>query len=141
MKQITPEQFYTDHYAVDEDSRYSRHDRLKSWNSYVYTDGDRIVAIALKKDMDSLLRQRITLGTIDKLEDNPHVGKTVQLRNTRDWSSRNNKWMPRTVPVRMRVQEALLIKDDKVISYDELKPGDNVYSVRDDFEGKFLIVK
>lgn len=66
---------------------------------------------------------------------------TVSLRDAQDWSRRNDKWMPKTVPVRMRVEKALLIKDDKVISWDELKPGDNIYSVRDDFEGKFLMVK
>ncbi|MDD4569604.1 MAG: hypothetical protein PHE70_05710 [Tepidanaerobacteraceae bacterium] len=141
MNRITPEQFYTEHYAVDEDSSYARHDKLKSWHVYAYTDGDRIVAIALKKDMDSLLRQRITLGTVDKLEEDPYVGMTVSLRDAQDWSRRNDKWMPKTVPVRMRVEKALLIKDDKVISWDELKPGDNIYSVRDDFEGKFLMVK
>ncbi|MGI5858472.1 MAG: hypothetical protein ACOX8P_04015 [Tepidanaerobacteraceae bacterium] len=141
MEQITPEQFITEHYAVDEDSSYARRYGLKSWYAYAYTEGDRIVAIALKKNMDSLLRQRVTLGTIERLEDDLHVGKTVILRDARDWSSRNEKWMAKTLPVRIRVEKAILIKDDKVISWDELKLGDNIYSVRDDFEGKFLLVK
>lgn len=141
MKQITPEEFFAEHYAVDEDSSYARRQGLKSWYSYAYTDGDRIVAIALKKSMDSLLRQRITIGTVDRVEEDSLVGRTVVLRDARDWSSRNEKWMAKTLPVRMRVEKALLIKDDRLISWDELRPGNNIYSVRDDFEGKFLLVK
>ena len=105
MEQITPEQFITEHYAVDEDSSYARRYGLKSWYAYAYTEGDRIVAIALKKNMDSLLRQRVTLGTIERLEDDLHVGKTVILRDARDWSSRNEKWMAKTLPVRIRVEK------------------------------------
>lgn len=141
MKQITPEQFFTEHYAVDEDSSYARRQGLKSWYSYAYTDGDRIVAIGLQKNMDSLLRQRVTIGTVDRVEEDSLVGKTVIVRDARDWSSRNEKWMAKTLPVRMRVEKAILIKNDKVISWDELKFGDDIYSVRDDFEGKFLLVK
>lgn len=141
MKQITPEQFITEHYAVDEDSSYARRQGLKSWYSYAYTDGDRIVAIALKKTMDSLLRQRVTIGIVDRVDEDYLVGKTVVLRDAQDWSSRNEKWMTKSLPVRMRVEKAILIKDDRVISWDELRPGDNIYSVRDDFEGKFLLVK
>ncbi|HHX24732.1 MAG: hypothetical protein ACOX2A_01465 [Tepidanaerobacteraceae bacterium] len=141
MKQISSEQFYTDYYAVDEESRSSRRRGLKSWYAYAYTDGDRIVAIVLKKNMDSLLRQRVTAGTVDILEDDLFVGKTVLLRNARDWSNRNNMWMPRTLQVRMRMENALIIKGDKVISWEDLRAGDNIYSVRDDFECKFIIVK
>lgn len=141
MKEITHEEFITGHYAVDEDSSYARRHGLNSWYAYAYTDGDRIVAIALKKNMDSLLRQRVTIGTIERLEDDAHVGKTVILRNARDWSSRNEKWMEKGLPVRIRVEKSLLIKDDKMISWDELKPGDDVYCIRDDFESIFLLVK
>lgn len=141
MERITHEEFITGHYAVDEDSSFRRRQGLRSWYAYAYTDGDRIVAIALKKDMDSLLRQRITLGTIETLEDNALVGKTIILRDARDWSSRNEKWMEKGLPVRMRVEKSLLIKDDKMISWDELKPGDDVYCIRDDFECIFLLVK
>ncbi|WP_296971755.1 hypothetical protein [Tepidanaerobacter sp. EBM-38] len=141
MKQITPQEFFAMDYAVDEDSSSSRRQGLKSWHAYAYTDGDRIVAIALKKDMDSLLRQRVTIGTVDKVEEDALVGIKVTLRDAKDWSSRNEKWMPKSLPVKMRVEKALLIKDDRTISRDELKPGDNIYAVRDDFEGKFLLVK
>jgi len=141
MEIITPEEFVAGDYAVDEDSSSARRRGLKSWYAYAYTDGDRIVAIALKKDMDSLLKQRITLGTIDSLEDNELVGKTVILRNARDWSSRNQKWMEKGLPVRMRVEKSLLIKDDRIISWEELRPGDDLYCIRDDFECIFLLVK
>lgn len=140
-REIISEEFFSKDYAIDDDRSSNRRKGIRSWHSYAYTDGDRIVAIALQKDMDSLLRQRITTGTIEKIEEDSSVGKIATLRDARDWSSRNEKWMVKSIPVRMRVEKTLMIKGDRTISTDELKPGDTVYVVRDDFNGKFLLVK
>lgn len=137
MKRITPEEFFAMDYATDESSSST----TRSWYAYAYTDGDRIAAAALKKDMDSLLRQRVTIGTINKIEDDGAVGASVTLTDAKDWSSRNEKWMPKSLPVKVRIEKTLLIKDDRVISFEDLQAGDNIYMLRDDFEGKFLLVK
>jgi len=141
-KRITPEAFFAMDYAIDRDSRSGRRRRdLRSWHSYAYTDGDRVVAIALQEDMDSILKQRITIGNVEKIEGDSLVGKIITVRDAKDWSSRNDKWMAKTIPVRMQVENALIVKGDRVISLEELKPGDTIYSVRDDFYGRFILVK
>lgn len=137
MKKITPEEFFAMDYGVGESSSSGR----KSWYAYAYTDGDRIAAVVLKKDMDSLLRQRVTIGTINKIENDGAIGASVTLTDAKDWSSRNEKWMPKSLPVKVRIEKALLIKDDRVISFEDLQAGDSIYMLRDDFEGKFLLVK
>lgn len=137
MKKITPEEFFAMDYGVGESSSSDR----KSWYAYAYTDGDRIAAVVLKKDMDSLLRQRVTIGTINKIENDGAIGASVTLTDAKDWSSRNEKWMPKSLPVKVRIEKALLIKDDRVISFEDLQAGDSIYMLRDDFEGKFLLVK
>lgn len=139
-RRITPEEFYSGEYAVEEGSRSYRRGRT-SWHSYAFTDGDRVVAISLMEDMDSLLRQRITLGIVDQVEEDPHMGKTVYLREARDWSRRNEAWMPKSIPVRIRVENTLAVRDNAPLDLEDLRPGDTVYCVREDYEGKIMLVK
>lgn len=140
-KEISRKEFYSKDYAVDEKSDYAKDKGLKDWYGYMYTDGDRIVAVAVKKRMDSLLRQRITAGTVESVEDDPMTGITITVKDARDWSSRKNQWMPKNQPVRMGIDTALVIKENNIISYQDVKPGDIVYSVRDDFYCKILLIK
>lgn len=140
-KQITPEEFFAKDYAVDEDSDYAIDYDKKSWHAYIYADGDRSCAILAQKNMDSLLAQRITTATVDRIEQDPLVGNVAILRDVRDWSRRNEKWMPKTITVRVKIDDALMVKDDKAISTTELRPGDTIYCVRDDMDAKFILIK
>jgi hypothetical protein len=140
-KIITPQEFFSYDYAVDEDSRRVKDNNLHDWYGYAYTDGDRIVAIAVQKDMDSLLGQRISNGTITSIENDPLVGWTIAVRDSRDWSNRHERWMARTTDLRVNLSQALIIKGDRMILPEELKAGDRIYMVRDDFRGKVVLVK
>jgi len=140
-EKISPEKFYAGDYAVDEDTDYAKDNNLKDWYAYMFTDGDRIVGITVKKNMDSLLRQRASNGIIGSISDDPLVGWTVELKNGADWSDRKEKWIAKTVDTSINVEKALIIKDGKVISADELRIGDRLYIIRDGFEAKVVIVK
>ena len=138
---ITVNEFYSMDYSVDEDSRYARDNNLKSWYGYIYTDGDRIASIGVMKELDSLLRQRVTNGIIEIIEDDYHVGWTTVLRNASDWSNRHEQWIPKNASLRVNLEGAIVIKNGKLILAEELKSGDRLYLVRDDFRGKVVIVK
>lgn len=140
-KLISTKEFQTGNYAVDEDSSYAREKRLRDWYGYLFTDGNNIVAMGIKKDRDDLLRQRITAGTISNLSTDPFVGEVIYLKDSRDWSSRNSSFMPKTQDLRLMLEDAIIVKNDKLISKEELKPGDRLYLVRDDFKCKFILVK
>lgn len=140
-RQISRKEFYSEDYAVDETSKYAKDKGLRDWYGYMYTEGDRIVAVAVKKRMDSLLAQRITVGTVESVEDDPLTGITLTVKDARDWSSRKDQWMPKTQPVRMSIDRSIVIKENKVISYEDIRPGDTVYGIRDDFYCKILFVK
>lgn len=140
-KQVTPEEFFAKDYAVDEDSDYAIDYDKKGWHAYIYADGDRSCAILAQKNMDSLLAQRITTATIDRIEEDPLVGTVAILRDVRDWSRKNEKWMPKTTTVRIKIDDALLVKDDKAIFHEELRKGDTIYCVRDDMDAKFILIK
>jgi hypothetical protein len=140
-KKVSAKEFFAKHYAVDEDSSYVRDNNLKDWNAYIYTDGDRIASILLQKNMDSLLKQRVTNGIVERVQDDSLIGWTIYLRDAKDWSSRNEKWMAKNSTIRINLSKAMIIKNGKMIKPEELQRGDRLYIVRDDFNGKVLIVK
>ncbi|WIF96023.1 hypothetical protein [Caminicella sporogenes] len=141
-KQISTKDFYSENYAVDEDSDYAEEHKLRDWYGYMYTDGDKIIAISVKEKLDSLLRQRVTTGVVieDAVEDSL-VGYTVKLGNARDWSRSKNKWMMKNSSLKLRIEDALIIKENKVINPEDLKAGDRLYIVRDDMQCKVIVVK
>lgn len=140
-KKLSIKEFYSGSYAVDEDSKYAKENKLKDWHSYVYTDGDRISAIMVQKKMDSLLRQRVTNALVSSVNNDSLVGWGVKLTNARDWSNVRSQWMEKNTDLNVNLEKGLLIKDGKQIQPYDLKAGDRVYLVRDDFYGKVLIVK
>ncbi|MBB6215594.1 hypothetical protein HNQ80_001683 [Anaerosolibacter carboniphilus] len=140
-KKVAPKEFYAKDYAVDEDTDYASDRGLKDWHGYIYTDGDRICGIVVQKKLDSLLRQRTSNGVIEKIEDDALLGWTMYIKDGKDWSARKEQWMAKNSTFKVTLDEALIMKDDKVIQPDELKPGDRLYIVRDDMEGKVVLVK
>lgn len=142
-KELKVEEFYAGNYAVDEDSDYYDRDKnLRDWYGYVYTDGDRIVAANVQEKADSLLRQRVTTGMLEQpVVDDPMIGLSFTITNARDWSERKDQWMAKNTSLRLILNNAAIIKDNKVISHEDLRVGDRLYLIRDDLECKMIIVK
>ncbi len=140
-KKISIEEFYSGVYAIDENSKYARENNLKDWHAYIYADGDRISAIMAQKNMDSLLRQRVTNGLVSFVVNDNFIGWKAGLTNTCDWSSAKSQWMRKSADLDVGLEKALLIKNGRQIEPYDLKPGDRVYLVRDDYYAKILIVK
>ncbi|MBO8157937.1 hypothetical protein [Thermosyntropha sp.] len=138
---ISSEEFLAGDYAVDEDSERVKEEGLKDWYAYIWTDGDRASSLLLQEDMDSLLRQRVTGGIIAEIENDEAAGWTIQIREPVDWSGVKEQWMPKTANLRVNVDKAMIIKDNCLILPEELKTGDRLYIVRDDFYAKVVIVK
>ena len=103
-----------------------------------------IITIGLQKDRESrddLLRQRVTAGSISSMTTDPYVGSIIYLKDSRDWSNRNDKFIPKARDLRLMVEDAIIVKEDKLITKEELRPGDRLYLVRDDLKCKFILVK
>ncbi|TCO78760.1 S1 domain-containing protein [Marinisporobacter balticus] len=143
-KYILPKEFFAGDYAVDEetddDDRIEKN-HLKDWHGYIYTDGDRITSIIVQKKLDTLSRQRVTNGVVQKAEDDKLVGWTVYLTDGKDYSQRHEKWMAKNTTIRVNLEKAMIVKNEKIISPEELQAGDRLYIVRDDFTGKVVVVK
>lgn len=138
---LTTTELLAGDYAVDEDSERSKENKLKKWYAYVYTDGDHICAITLQKTMDSLLKQRVTAGRAVSIADDSLVGWALNLGDASDWSAHKQSWMPKSSPVRVGLLKAMILKDGHMIQPEDLKTGDRLYVVRDDFQARVVIVK
>jgi len=99
--------------------------------AYVYADGNRICAIALTSDYHNTNYDRVTVGTVEEVEDHAMVGWRVKLKNAADWSDRKEAWMPRSSELAVILENAMIVKDGKIISPQDVKPGDDLYMVRD----------
>lgn len=139
-KKISFKEFFAGDYAVDEDNRRKR--KLRDWYGYIYTDGDRVSSIYVKKKMDSLLKQRTTIGIVEGAPyDNNLMGWTIRVHDVKDWSSRHEEWMAKNASLNIYLKEAMIVKNGKRIAPEDLKPGDRLYMVREDVVGKIVVVK
>jgi hypothetical protein len=138
---ISPKEFFQGNFSVDEDDDEIDKKKLKDWYSYFYTDGDRISVAYIMKDLDSLGKERITTGQVGKVEDSSSTGWTLTLMNSKDWSDHKEKWIMKNSTINMNLEKAMIVKNDEIITPDELIVNDSLYIIRDDYDGKIVIVK
>ncbi|MEY8414761.1 hypothetical protein AAK964_00550 [Tissierella praeacuta] len=139
-KAVSPKEFFSANYSVDEDNTRKR--KPRDWYGYLYTDGDRVSVAFVKETLDSLYGQRTTIGVV---ESGPvldkSVGWTIKLRDVKNWSSRNEEWMAANASLNLYLKEAMLIKDGAKINIEDIKVGDRLYLVRDSNMAKVIIIK
>lgn len=141
QSKISAAELYAGDYAVDEDEDRARDLDLEDWYAWIYTDGDRIASMAVQKDWENIRGQRITAGRVVGITNDSLVGWTVALGDSRDWSSRREAWVPKNADLRINLAGAMIIRDGEIISANELKSGDGLYIVRDDFRAQVVIVQ
>ncbi len=144
-RSLDPEKLLNGEYNVDEDkAQEDYHKKLRDYYAYVYTDGDRIAGIYLRKNIDSLSRQRIVTATLDKnplkngveinaieKEEDPNL--TLDLRDVKDWSNYSEDWKLKYANLNVIAKGALIMKDGERIKSSELKKGDKIYMVMDEY--------
>lgn len=137
---ISGAELYAGDYVVDEDEDRARDLNLEDWYAWIYTDGDRIAAMAVQKEFESR-GERVTAGRVAGITDDSLVGWTVTLGDSRDWSSRREAWVPKNSELRINVERAMIIRNGEIISADQLRAGDRLYIVRSDFRAQVVIVQ
>ncbi len=158
-KQLTSEELLNGQYHIDENNvSSSDSSALRDYYAYIYSDGDRISGIYLRKNIDSLLRHRIVTATLDKNpmkygEEIESIDEKVEdprlkldLRDIKDWSENSESWKLKYENLNVEAKGALVMKDGKRIKISELKKEDKIYMIMDDIknfgrEAKVIIVK
>lgn len=139
-KEVSPKEFFSTNFSVDE--KNTKNQKPRDWYGYLYTDGDRISAAFVKKSIDSLLVQRTTVGIVDtKPTLNEFMGWTTNLRDVKNWSSRNEEWMAANASLNIYLREAMIIKNGRRVTIDDIRVGDRLYLVRDSNMAKVIIIK
>lgn len=156
-KTLTSQELLSGEYHIDEDNDKGNKN-LRDYYAYIYTDGDRISGIYLRKSIDSLLRHRIVTATLDKNplkygEEIEAIDENIEnprlklgLRDIRDWSEKTESWKLKYENLNVEVKDALVMKNGERIKTSELKKGDKIYMVMDDIttfgrQAKVIIVK
>jgi len=135
-------EFYAGDYAVDGGSRWARYKDLEDYYAYVYANGNYIVSMNLQKeDIDSLGQQRASTGIFDSIENDFLVGWVASARDSCDWSSYKEQWLPRYDDLKLSLENAMIIKNNRVIMPEDLKTEDRFYMIRDDYSALIVIVK
>lgn len=136
-KKVSSKEFLSSDFAVDNDYRKPR-----DWYGYLYTDGDRISTVFVKKSLDSLYLQRTTTGIVETApNEDTHMGWTIKVRDARDWSSNYEEWMMKNSSLNIYLKEAMILKNGKRVTRDDIKIGDRLYLVRDSNMAKIIIIK
>lgn len=139
-RKISAKEFISSKYYVDEHNRDKREDR--DWYAYAWTEGDRIASIYLKKDLDSLLKQRTTLGVVEAgPKEDKFMGWEIVLKDAKDWSANHEEWMAKNASLHIYLKDAMIIKNGEHAEIGDIKPGDRVYLTRDSNMAKVLVIK
>ncbi|RFU69340.1 hypothetical protein D0469_09700 [Peribacillus saganii] len=105
---------------------------------YFYVTNNKVVGAHII-GTSSTRAQLVSVGRIDsvtKAIENVHV---MKVRNVSQWS--NGTWVEAPYISRMDIEQATIIREGKVITADDLKPGERVYILHESLvKGRVLLV-
>ncbi|KAA5807499.1 S-layer homology domain-containing protein [Thermoanaerobacterium thermosaccharolyticum] len=108
-------------------------------------DNDNYDAIAINiytnSSSDSESYDLISTDRVSKAVLSSSSGNVLTLDNVMDWNGLNNKWELNTSLDSIDVSKAVIVKNNKVISVNDLKSGDNLYIIRDGVDGIIITVE
>lgn len=103
---------------------------------YVVAKDNRALGISIWPDV---IKDEITsLGRIASR----NIGeKRVTLVDFKDWSAFRERWSENLTSLDVFLQDALIIKNNEVIEFEDLEVGDTLYLIRDNNQGILVIVQ
>lgn len=108
-------------------------------------DNDNYDAIAINiytnSSSDSESYDLISTDRVSKAVLSSISGNVLTIDNVMDWNGLNNKWELNTSLDSIDVSKAVIVKNNKVISVNDLKSGDNLYIIRDGALGIVITVQ
>lgn len=136
--------FSNDTHAVEDFKRsfidiVPQQDEMKNYAGdfgYFYVANNTIVAAHLI-DPKAVKANLVSVGRIERI--NPYNAGDISIRNVSQWM--NGYWNTAGNISSMNIEQAMIIRDGKVILMDDLKPGERVYVVHESkVKGRVLLV-
>lgn len=167
IKTIKPEDFFHKPYSRVEniDKTYNLNFRglqYKRYYTYMVVNeaGDAIIAMKLRhKGLlsgqnfdDNLYKEEEIATELEKTFKNAVLtrgivnGKDttwtrVELTDSHDWTDFNGQWSPNRANIYVKYNDAIIIKNNKVITIDDVKTGDYLYIMRIKDQGMVIFVE
>lgn len=126
--------FYTsDNVNLDNDHEK---DNFKGENAYVVEYDSMVTAIDIVKDFKG--EEIITSAKVDGVDfDN----NTIAIKELKDWSDFRQKWNINTSKFNLMVEKAIIIKNGKRTTLDNIEKDDNLYIIRENNIGHIVIAE
>ncbi|MGJ7045366.1 S-layer homology domain-containing protein [Thermoanaerobacterium thermosulfurigenes] len=103
------------------------------YSAYVVSSNNNAIAVNLRPLVST---DRVTKAVLSSVN-----GNVLTLDNVMDWNGLNNNWELNTSLDSIDVTKAVIVKNNKVISVNDLNSGDSLYIVRDGASGIIVTVQ
>lgn len=108
---------------------------LKGQNFDDSLSKEELVPKEIQKVIDTTI---LTRGIVDEVQSD---WNRIKLTDSHDWIQARGMWVANPVDKYVEYDQAIIIKDDKVIESDELEPSDYLYIVRTKEKGLVIVVE
>lgn len=117
------------------ESRWS--DEYRRTDTFFVTDlNNKILAMSVRWWNPDILKTSVArVAAVDKEEN------YLKLDRVQDWSEGYQRWTPNPDPLELEIEDALIYKGDAFSKISDLKPGQVVYLVHDQFEACLLFIQ
>ncbi|SNX53541.1 S-layer homology domain-containing protein [Thermoanaerobacterium sp. RBIITD] len=103
------------------------------YSVYVVANGKNAIAINIRPLSES---DRVSEAVINSIN-----GNMISIDNVKDWNGLNDKWDLNTSIDTIDATKAVIVKNNRRITIDDLRNGDNLYIIRDGVNGIIIAVK
>lgn len=108
---------------------------LKGQNFDDSLSKEELVPKEIQKIVDATI---LTRGIVDEVQSD---WNRIKLTDSHDWIPARGMWVANPVDKYVEYDQAVIIKDDKIIEYDEILPTDYLYIVRTKEKGLVIVVE
>lgn len=132
-----PQEISPDKFA---ESRWSGY-YSKSFYAFAVTKDDKVLSMTLWREWDLgdyPDELKTTLGRVTEVDS---FKGELTLERVVDWSETYKEWVRNDFPLELKVNNALIYREDQAITVDHLKVGDKLYLIHDQYQGFVIFVQ
>ncbi|WP_202707563.1 S-layer homology domain-containing protein [Sporosalibacterium faouarense] len=111
-------------------------DNFLEENAYVIEYDNMVSAIDIVDDFNG--EEIITSARVDSVDSS---NSTIAIKELKDWSDFRQKWNINTSEFDLKVENAILIKNGRKTTLDNIEDDDSLYIIRKDNEGHIIIAE
>lgn len=117
------------------ESRWS--DEYRRTDTFFVTDlDDKVLAMSIRWWNPDILKTSVArVASVDTEE------KYLKLERVQDWSEGYQRWTSNPDPLELEIKDALIYRGDNFSKINDLKPGQIVYLIHDQFEACLLFIQ